>query len=205
MSDGQAYGSPNFLIVPGLRNSGAGHWQSFWQKLLRNAARAELGDWSSPDRADWVARLDEAVRGLAPPVLICAHSLGCHAVAWWAMLKAKGDGWPVAGALLIAPPDCDRREMLHSVTGFSPAPIGKLPFPTIVVGSRNDDYASFADTRALARNWGAAFVDGGTLGHINADSGIGHWPAGLALLGRLLAHTGFGQRGGRRPALALAS
>lgn len=198
--DGVAHGSPNFLIVPGLNNSGSLHWQSLWQRLLRNASRADLGDWSSPDRDEWVTRLDDAIRSLTPPVILCAHSLGCHAVAWWAALKAHGDGWPVAGALLIAPPDCDRSAMLPTVRGFSPSPVTKLPFPSIMAGSRDDDYATLSEMKAMARNWGSAFVDCGPLGHINAESGIGHWPAGLALLGRLLSVSGFGRdRGFERP------
>lgn len=186
---------PNFLIVPGLNNSGALHWQSLWQHLLRNASRADLGDWACPNRHDWVSRLDEAIRALKPPVVICAHSLGCHAVAWWAATRARADGWPVAGALLIAPPDCDESERLFSVGEFSPAPIAKLPFPSILAGSHDDRYATIAQSKRMARDWGSIFVDSGSLGHINADSGIGHWPAGLALLGRLLSLAGFDRLG----------
>lgn len=201
-----AGGPPNFLIVPGLNNSGASHWQTLWQRLLRNASRADLGDWSAPDRDEWVSRLDEAIRAMAPPVILCAHSLGCHAVAWWAAKRAHGDGWPVAGALLIAPPDCDDSERLSHLPGFSPAPIAKLPFPSILAGSRDDSYATIAQTRRMARDWGSTFIDTGSLGHINAESGIGCWPAGLALLGRLLSLAGFdrlGQfaRNGRGPEL----
>lgn len=177
---------PSFLIVPGLNNSGAGHWQSLWQGLLRNSRRAELGDWGAPDRTEWVAALDEAIKSLAPPVIICAHSLGCHAVAWWAALKAKADGFPVAGALLVAPPDCERREKLPRASGFAPMPFARLPFPSFLIASRDDEYASIEDSRGLARNWGARFIDGGRLGHINADSNLGLWPQGLTLLGRLL-------------------
>lgn len=203
--DGVAHGSPNFLIVPGLNNSGSLHWQSFWQRLLRNASRAELGDWSHPSRDEWVANLDDTIRSLNPPVIICAHSLGCHAVAWWAALRAKNDGWPVAGALLIAPPECDQSDALPGVTGFSPTPLSKLPFPSILAGSRDDHYATIPQMRAMARNWGSTFVDSGALGHINADSGIGHWPAGLALLGRLLAIAGFGRQREAGPMQALAA
>jgi predicted alpha/beta hydrolase family esterase len=34
--------------------------------------------------------------------------------------------------------------------------------------------------------WGSTFVEIGSAGHINADSGHGKWPAGIALLERLL-------------------
>lgn len=186
---------PSFLIVPGLNNSGASHWQTLWERLLKNSARADLGDWKHPDRDEWVSRLDEAIRSLKPPIVLCAHSLGCHAVAWWAALRARTDGWPVAGALLVAPPECDDNQTLPKLPGFSPAPLGKLPFPSILAGSRDDQYATLAQAKRMARDWGSTFIDSGSLGHINADSGIGHWPAGLALLGRLLSLAGFDRLG----------
>lgn len=34
--------------------------------------------------------------------------------------------------------------------------------------------------------WGSELHDAGSLGHINADSGLGRWPEGLGLLGTLL-------------------
>lgn len=189
-------GQPHFLIVPGLNNSGAWHWQSLWQRLLKNATRADLGDWGEPNRDEWVSRLDETIRALPGPVVICAHSLGCHAVAWWAAMRAKADGWPVAGALLVAPPDCDDPSILPSLPGFSPSPIAKLPFPSLLAGSRNDRYATLAQARRMARDWGSTFIDSGSLGHINADSGIGHWPTGLTLLGQLLSLSGFDRLSG---------
>jgi predicted alpha/beta hydrolase family esterase len=39
----------------------------------------------------------------------------------------------------------------------------------------------------LAADWGAELVDAGPAGHLNADSKLGDWPAGLALLQRLMA------------------
>ena len=34
--------------------------------------------------------------------------------------------------------------------------------------------------------WGAQFIDHGACGHINADSGLGDWPEGRALLRSLV-------------------
>jgi uncharacterized protein len=187
-------GPPSFLIVPGLNNSGPTHWQTLWLRLLRNTSRVELGDWHAPDRETWVARLDEAIRDASGPVILCAHSLGCHAVAWWAATRAKQDGWPVAGALLVAPPECEDSEQLSALPGFAPRPLVRLPFPSILAGSRNDHYATLAQSRRMAREWGSIFVDAGEVGHINAESGIGLWPDGLSKLGRLLALSGFGRR-----------
>jgi predicted alpha/beta hydrolase family esterase len=34
----------------------------------------------------------------------------------------------------------------------------------------------------MAQDWGARWVNLGACGHINAQSGLGDWPEGLALL-----------------------
>ncbi|WP_455774498.1 RBBP9/YdeN family alpha/beta hydrolase, partial [Burkholderia stabilis] len=61
--------------------------------------------------------------------------------------------------------------------GFGPVPHERLPFPTCVVASSDDPYGSIAFARGCARAWGSAFHDIGPRGHINADSGLGDWPA----------------------------
>ena len=40
----------NYLIVPGLNNSGPKHWQSFWAKSLPNAVRVEQRSWDKPQK-----------------------------------------------------------------------------------------------------------------------------------------------------------
>ena len=75
------------------------------------------------------------------------------------------------------------RELLP---GWSPIVRQKLPFASILVGSQNDPYCRADRAQALARDWGAEFVDLGAAGHINAESQLGDWPAGHALLNRLL-------------------
>jgi predicted alpha/beta hydrolase family esterase len=37
----------------------------------------------------------------------------------------------------------------------------------------------------LAKNWGAELVNIGERGHINAESGLGDWPAGREMLNKL--------------------
>jgi predicted alpha/beta hydrolase family esterase len=58
----------------------------------------------------------------------------------------------------------------------------RLPFPSTLVGSRDDPYCSFDKAQSLAASWGVRFVDYGDRGHINAESGLGDWPEGLAML-----------------------
>lgn len=187
---------PVFLIVPGLDNSGPTHWQSHWQRLLRNTVRADLGQWHEPERDLWVSRLDAGIRQIAGPVILCAHSLGCHAVAWWASRADDEIKRHVSGALLVAPPDCEREGTHPLLRRFAPGPARRFGFPALLAGSRDDHYATLGASRTMADRWGCEFVDTGALGHINAQSGIGHWPAGLALLGRVVSMAGLSRSKG---------
>lgn len=186
--------TPRVLIVPGYGNSGPWHWQTLWEQARPNAARADLGNWDQPRRTGWVGRLDAAIRASSAPVILVAHSLGCLAAAWWVAEHGQRYGRPVAGALLVAPPDCEQEEGARFDT-FRGLPNVFLPFPSIVVASRSDPYAEFSWASFLARSWGSFFVDAGDCGHINADSGIGDWPFGARLLERLI----FAAKGRERP------
>ena len=75
------------------------------------------------------------------------------------------------GALLVAPPDVDSADAHPFVRRFAPAPNRALPFPSILVASRDDRYAAFGRLEGHARAWGSRFVDAGQAGHINARSG----------------------------------
>lgn len=176
---------PHILNVPGLNNSGERHWQTLWERTRTDTSRAELGLWDQPHRNSWVTRLNAAIEASPKPVILVAHSLGCHAVAWWVALQGQSYGWPVAGTLLVAPPDIERGKEGRFAT-FRNLPDVFLPFPSIVVASRNDHYADFAHAAGLARGWGSFFVDAGNCGHINADSDIGEWQFGQRLLDRLI-------------------
>jgi len=183
--------APLILTVPGLNNSGPGHWQTLWEQQRTDCHRVELGMWSSPHRNSWVNQLNLAIRAAnfaAPrrPVLLAAHSLGCLVVAWWAQMEAADARHLVAGALLVAPPEAGRSAIDHRLAGFAPVPHGPLPFPTILVASRDDPYMPIRDARRLAASWRARFADAGAIGHINAHSDIGDWPFGQFLLGQLL-------------------
>jgi predicted alpha/beta hydrolase family esterase len=174
------------LNVPGVDNSGPAHWQTRWEQRYPWFRRVELGLWHQPDRAVWVQRLDEAIRAADQPVILVAHSLGCLAVGWWAALSGPGYREPVAGALLVAPADAERPGACGRVSGFGPVPTHPLPFPSILVASRNDRHASFDRSARFARAWGSHLVDAGEAGHLNADSNLGDWPLGISLVDRLV-------------------
>src|SRR3546814_11776719 len=44
--------SPLVLTVPGLNNSGPGHWQTTWETTLNDCERVELGIWYRPHPKD---------------------------------------------------------------------------------------------------------------------------------------------------------
>lgn len=178
---------PLVLIVPGLNNSGPDHWQTLWQSELPSCQRVELGMWDNPHRNTWVNQLNLAIHRAGRPVILVAHSLGCHAVAWWAEYEQPAYGSLVAAALLVAPPEVESDCVDPRLKRFAPLMSERLPFKSMVVASQNDPYASFGQTKRFARKWGSRLVDAGPIGHINAGSGIGNWPYGKYLLDRLIS------------------
>ncbi len=172
------------LILPGYADSGPDHWQSHWERADSTCRRVVQDDWLEPRRDDWLAALARAVAGCAAPPVLAAHSLACSLVAHWAAVPGAG----ARGALLVAPADVD--SPLHTpdeVRSFSPIPMIRLPFPSIVVASTDDPFASIDRATALANAWGSRLVILERAGHINADSGYGPWPEGRQLLDALRA------------------
>ena len=170
------------MTIPGLDNSGPLHWQSLWEHKFADCERIELGDWHAPDNQLWVERIAEAISAEPDPVLIAAHSLGCHAFAHWFARAGGVARTRVVGALLVAPPDLSDLRRDSRVAGFPDAPAFTARVPMTVVASDNDPYAKTSHVWRLSRQWDARFVNAGPFGHINADSGIGDWPYGQYLL-----------------------
>lgn len=169
------------LILPGLFNSGPEHWQSRWEAVHPEFRRVIQEDWERPRCADWMARLDAAVAA-TPNAVLVAHSSSCALVAHWV---ARGGSGRVRGALLVAPSDPEAPSYPVGPTGFAPMPRTRLPFPSVVVASTNDQYVSVERARGFAEAWGSRLVIVGDAGHINSQSGLGDWPAGFALLQEL--------------------
>lgn len=175
--------APCVLILPGWQGSGPGHWQMHW--VRRHAYRVvEQDNWLQPRRGDWLARLDEAVLDAPGPVVLVAHSLGCVLVAAWAALSRHTAR--VRGALLVAPGDTEAAELQERLPGWSPVVRQPLPFKSWLVGSQNDPFCRLERAQGFAQSWGAQWFDLGAAGHINADSFLGDWPQGHALLQTLL-------------------
>jgi predicted alpha/beta hydrolase family esterase len=169
----------NILLLPGWQNSGPGHWQSRWE-ALHGDLRVEQHDWMQPLRGDWISRLEDVLLAQTGPSILVAHSLGCILTAAWASVSRNTH--LVQGALLVAPGDPEREELRPVLKSWSPVVMQKLPFKARLLGSQNDPYSSFARAKEFAAAWGAEFVDYGARGHINAESGLGDWPEGRAMV-----------------------
>ncbi|MGW4803914.1 RBBP9/YdeN family alpha/beta hydrolase [Kitasatospora sp. NPDC004272] len=175
--------TPTHVFIAGIGNSGPDHWQSLWRDRTDGAVWVEHTSWDEPERDTWVAELDAALRAVPGPKVLVAHSLGCTLVAEWAAEHRDED---VTAALLVAVPDVDGPEFPTQATGFDSARHGRLPFRSLVVSSQDDPYGSPEHAAADAELFGAELVDVGHRGHINAESGLGDWPEGRALLDQLL-------------------
>ena len=160
------------LLVPGLHDSGPDHWQTLWQRENPEFLRVIQPDFETPALDRWAAAIACAIDGAGAPPIVVAHSFGCLATVRAIHIHRR----LLAGALLVAPADPD---------GFgvrSLLPATRLPFPSTLVGSTDDPWLKFVKAGALASQWGSRFEGYANVGHINADSGLGAWPAGFALL-----------------------
>jgi len=183
---------PTVLIVPGLRDAVAQHWQTLLEARLRAAGRAvasvpPLGR-AELDCACRVEAIEAAAQSVDGAIVIVAHSGGCIMVAHWARTTRRA----VQGALLAAPPDFEAAMPEGYPTlaqldaaGWLPVPRARLPFPSIVGASRNDPLAAYDRVADLAKAWGSELVDLGAVGHLNPASGYGEWPRADEFIARL--------------------
>ena len=169
------------LIIPGIGNSGPDHWQTLWEAADTSMVRTRVNDWDHPACASWIKAIDAQVLSAGESLVVVAHSLGCLAFVHWAAQRRQS----IRGALLVAVPDPSGPNFPPQAEGFSPLPLLKLPYRSIVVSSQDDPYGSPDYAKLCADAWGSTFVDIGRAGHINSASNLGGWPGGLRLLEEL--------------------
>ncbi len=180
------------LIVPGLRDHVADHWQTLLAEKLGSSRPVytvpPLGreDLSCTKRVDAIQRSLERINGL---VIVVAHSGGVISFVRWAQKYHCAN---ILGALLAAPADLETPlppgypsfDYLRN-NGWLPVPRAKLPFPSLVAVSSNDPLAGQSRVEQFARDWGSECVHLGAVGHLNPAAGFGEWPQAEELIARL--------------------
>ena len=184
-------GETTILFVPGLRDHVEDHWQTHAARAIPGAVTVAPLAADRLSRAGQVAALDAALRAITGEVVIVAHSAGCLTTVHWALAPTR----PIRAALLVAPADIESplpagypEPPVLKDGGWFPIPRKPLPFPALVVASRNDPLAAFDRVAGFADAWGSALHDAGEVGHLNPVAGYGPWPALFGLLDRLDDH-----------------
>ena len=169
----------HYFIIPGYRGSGENHWQTWFENSGGNFQRILQKDWDNPDMDEWISTLDKTIAEYeSESVVLVAHSLGCLAVAEWAKRYKRR----IKAALLVAPPDTNLLHQKLQKVLFDKVPLGKLNFPSKLVASTNDPWATIQKAEFYAQNWGSELINIGKAGHINDLSGHYKWEEGLDIL-----------------------
>lgn len=171
------------LIVPGSKVKST-DWQVRWERQFDFVERIEQPATGRPHLESWLETLREHVEH-HPNAVLVGHGLGATAIAH---LAARYPDLPIRSAMLVAPVDPEAETSFAAdLASFGPLPYDPFPFPAFVVASRTDPHMDIHRARIFANMWDAAFIDAGNAGHLDADSGLGDWPAGLDLLEKLAA------------------
>lgn len=181
--------TPTILMVPGLRDHVAEHWQTLLEAKLPKARSVPPLEHDKLSRDARVAALDEALAAIDGPVILVAHSAGVMITAHWAKTHQR----PIHGALLATPADLESPMPSGYPTmdtlrehGWLPIPRMQLPFPSIVASSTNDPLCSAPRAAAMANDWGSLLIELGSVGHLNPAAGYGPWPTAETLIDSLL-------------------
>ena len=177
--------TPTILMVPGLRDYVAEHWQTLLQQKLPKAVSVPPLEHDKLSCSARVAALDATLAKIDGPVILVAHSAGVMITVHWARQHSR----KIHGALLAAPADLEMPlpegypafDALDQ-NGWQPIPRKPLPFPSIVGASRNDPLAQFERVAAMAKDWGSRLVDLGDVGHLNPAAGFGEWSMAETLI-----------------------
>lgn len=177
--------APMVLLLPDADAGAVDYWQDHWAASRIDCTSVDVGAGCTPNRNNWVTRLDQAIRGLNAPILLVGHGTGALTVAWWSALLGQEIEANIVGALLIAPAD-PATPGNERIADFAPLPRTILPFPALVVPSEDDPAVTVDRAFSIAREWGAGFARFGAWGHFGARDGLGRWPQGEQLLDRFI-------------------
>ncbi|MEG0340540.1 MAG: alpha/beta hydrolase [Acinetobacter sp.] len=176
------------LIIPGLRDHVADHWQTLLQAKLENVRSVPPLETDKLNCEKRVAAIQAQLEQIEGPVILVAHSAGVLMTVHWAA-KHQHD---IQGALLVTPPDLTKNWPANYPSadtlrneGWDPLPNQELPFPSIVVASTNDHLASLGAVEEMAKLWGSQLLNLGAVGHMNPAAGFGPWPQAEQLIQQL--------------------
>jgi uncharacterized protein len=171
----------DILIIPGYEGADDTHWQQRMASKLSTARIVDQPDWLHTSREVAVGQIVKAVQTASRPVVFVAHSLGNILVAQSVPALRKADIiGRVRGAYLVAPPTARSLVALAAIDPlFADIPRDPLPFPSTLVASSNDPFASMEESADISMAWGSKLVEAGEQGHINTASGHGPWPEGM--------------------------
>lgn len=179
------------LIIPGLRDHVAKHWQTLLKAKLSKTRKVVSVPPLETDKLSCAARVEaiqDTMATISGPIIAVAHSGGIIMLVHWAQKYQR----TLQGALLAAPPDFETplpagypTPDVLSANGWLPVPRALLPFPSLVAASTNDPLARLDRVETMAREWGSTMVNVGAVGHLNPASGFGEWPQAEDLIQQL--------------------
>jgi uncharacterized protein len=173
----------DILMIPGPGNADPDHWLARWGTKLSTARLVVDEDWNRQGPDDPAGATLAAIEASDKPVVLVAHSAGVLSAILAAPLALKR----IAGAFLVSPPDLEGNGPLaRKLRRSGDYPRDPLPFPSVVVASRNDPHCGFDHAGDLANAWGSLFIDAGESGHINGESGHGPWPEGSMVFAQFI-------------------
>ena len=153
--------TPTVLIVPGLRDAVAQHWQTLLEARLRAAGRpvASVPPMGRDDLdcATKVAAIERVAQSVSGPIVIVAHSGGCIMVAHWAKrrsVRCTGRCWPRHRTSRRRCPRATRRSRRSAPAAGCRCRARGCRFRSIVAASRNDPLADYDRVVVLARSLG---------------------------------------------------
>jgi len=177
--------SPTLLMVPGLRDHVAEHWQTLLEAQLPQTRSVPSLAHDKLSCAARVQALDDALAAIDGPVILVAHSAGVLITVHWARIYDR----PIHGALLVTPADMETPMPAGYPTvdtlrenAWLPMPRMRLPFPSVMAISDNDPLCGKQRAAELAGCWGSRVVELGDVGHMNPAAGYGPWPKADALI-----------------------
>lgn len=161
-----------FVLVPGLYDSDAEHWQTHWQQRMPFWKRVNLRKWDDPYIERWTSAISNLLLQCERPAVLVGHSFGALA----SCCVARDLPEKVAGLMLVAPAEPFRFGVEDMVPEFD------LEVPGVVVASYDDPLMTFRRAEHWAQLWGSELIDLGEAGHINSEAGFGSWFYGLEIL-----------------------